>query len=84
MQTKLTLRLEKSVIRKAKTWGKKRGISLSQAVSEFFSQLPEKPAPRALSPWTQGLAGIASGGGRPNTDEALRAEYLDHLEKKHG
>lgn len=83
MQTKLTLRLEEKIIKKAKAWGKTRGVSLSQAVSEFLSQLPEKVPPPALSPWTRGLAGVARGGGKPPTDEALRQEYLDHLETKH-
>jgi hypothetical protein len=32
MQTKLTLRLEESLIVRAKAWARQRGISLSQAI----------------------------------------------------
>ena len=82
MQTKLTLRLEEKIIKKAKAWGKCGGLPVPGCF-EFLSQLPEKVPPPALSPWTRGLAGVARGGGKPPTDEALRQEYLGHLETKH-
>jgi len=36
MQTKLTLRLEETLIEQAKQEAKKRGLSLSKIVSEYF------------------------------------------------
>lgn len=85
MQTKLTLRLEKTLIRKAKIWAKKRDISLSQAVAEFFSQVAEEEKGKTpeLNPWTRRLSGAASGKGKPPTDEEIRRERLEALEAKH-
>lgn len=85
MQTKLTLRLDKTLIRKAKSWAKKRDISLSQAVTEFFSQVAEEEKEKAptLSSWTRRLSGVASGKGKHPTDEEIRRERLVSLEAKH-
>ena len=86
MHTKLTLRLEDVLVEKAKAWAKERHISLSQAVAEFFSQLPEKRGKRGLphlSPWTRRLVGAAAGKGAAPTDKEVRRDYLDHLEAKH-
>lgn len=83
MQTKLTLRLEDSLIARAKAWARQRGVSLSQAVATLFEQLPGAPA-TTLSPWTQKLLGLAPHGKRrPPSDEAVRRAHLDHLEEKH-
>jgi hypothetical protein len=83
MQTKLTLRLEESLIVRAKAWARRRGVSLSEAVATLFEQLPGS-SERALSPWTRKLAGIAARRkGRPPSDEAIRRRYLDHLAEKH-
>ena len=83
MQTKLTLRLDESVIVRAKAWARRRGVSLSQAVASLFDQLPGAPE-NALSPWTRKLVGIAGRGGRrPLSDEAIRRAHFEHLEKKH-
>lgn len=83
MQTKLTLRLDESVIVRAKSWARKRGISLSQAVASLFEQLPAVPE-SALSPWTKKLVGIAGREKRrPLSDEAIRRAHVAHLEEKH-
>jgi predicted HicB family RNase H-like nuclease len=52
MQAKLTLRLDKQLIEKAKRWAASRQISVSQAVEQFFAQIPDPDAPRhpPLSP----------------------------------
>ncbi|HEC13666.1 MAG TPA: hypothetical protein ENI80_10565 [Acidiferrobacteraceae bacterium] len=83
MQTKLTLRLDEELIKRAKAWAKMRHIPLSQAVAEFFAQLPEKGPPPRLSGWTRRLAGVASSNGKAPTDEEIHRNYLDHLEAKH-
>lgn len=83
MQNKLTLRLEDELIKEAKTWAKTRGISLSQAVGEFFAQLRGKERPSDLSPWARRLVGVASRKGKAQTDEKVRRDYLKHLEAKH-
>jgi hypothetical protein len=83
MQTKLTLRLEESLIVRAKAWARRRGVSLSETVTTLFEQLPA-PAERALTPWTQKLVGIgAKREGRPLSDGEARRAHLDHLAGKH-
>ena len=84
MQTKLTLRLEERLVVRAKAWARKRGVSLSQAVATIFEQLPNPPE-RELSSWTRQLIGRArpSKKGVPLSDEAIRRDRLNHLEKKH-
>jgi hypothetical protein len=83
MQTKLTLRLDESVIVRAKSWARMRGVSLSQAVASLFEQLPGV-SDKVLSPWTQKLVGIAAREkGRPPSDQAIRREHVAYLEEKH-
>jgi hypothetical protein len=86
MHTKLTLRLEEALVEKAKVWAKAHHVSLSQAVAEFFAQLPEKGERRglsSLSPWTRRLTGVAAGKKRASTDEEIHRDYLDYLAEKH-
>ena len=83
MQTKLTLRLDEEQIARAKTWAKRRGISLSQAVASFFDQLPSKKSNPDLDPWTRRLLGAARGRGPAPTDEEVRQGYIKYLEKKY-
>jgi hypothetical protein len=83
MQTKLTLRLEESLIVRAKAWARRRGVSLSETVTTLFEQLPAS-SERTLTPWTQKLVGIAARGkGRPLSDAAVRRAHLDQLAEKH-
>ena len=83
MQTKLTLRMEERLIVRAKTWARKRGVSLSQAVATLFEQLSAAPGP-TLSPWTQKLVGIAVGGKRRRlSNQTVRRAHLDHLAERH-
>ena len=83
MQTKLTLRLDEELIARAKAWAKERGISLSQAVTSFFAQMPPKKNYADLDPWTRRLLGAARGRGPAPTDEEVRQSYIQYLEKKH-
>ena len=61
MQTKLTLRLEQRLIRRAKAYARRTGKSVSELVADFFGRLDaatgEKP-PRvvAQSPAVQSMA----------------------------
>lgn len=78
MNTKLTLRLEEGLIRKAKNEARRRGKSVSRMVSEYFDSLEPRPeASQALPPVTASLFGIVKG--RTLSEE----DYRRHLREKH-
>jgi hypothetical protein len=78
MQTKLTLRLDTRLIRRAKAYAGRRGKSVSTVVADYFAAL-DAPAgsPPELSPKVLSLLGALSGS---HLDEA---DYRRHLERKH-
>ncbi len=79
MQTKLTLRLEDELIRKAKKYSKKTGKSVSMIVADYFEKLdvssPEEI--EGITPKVATLRGILKRTG------AEEEEYYRHLEEKH-
>lgn len=79
MQTKLTLRIEEAVVRRAKAIAKRRGKSISQMVSEYFTVLggvsPE--GSESLAPKVRSLKGVLR---RAKID---REDYRRHLEAKY-
>ena len=82
MQTKLTLRLEQRLIRRAKAYARRTGKSVSALVADFFGRLDapaEGPPPEivAQSPAVQSLVGAFAGA---RLDEA---DYRAHLTEKH-
>ena len=83
MQTKLTLRLNKKIIRQAKSYAREEGKSISKIVSDFFSMLHEtlnKPSiePRIkLTPIVKSLKGALHKSGIGIRD------YKRHLEEKY-
>jgi hypothetical protein len=81
MQTKLTLRLEQRLIRRAKAYARRTGKSVSELVAEFFGRL-EAPRegdrlPEARSPAVRSLVGALGGSG------ADERGYREFLEEKH-
>ncbi len=82
MHTKLTLRLEQRLIRRAKAYARRTGKSVSALVADFFGRL-EAPTTgistevRARSPAVQSLVGALAGA---RLDEA---DYRAHLAEKH-
>ncbi len=77
MQTKLTLRLEDSLIRQAKSYAKQHDKSLSQIVSDYFQILTQQTKKQAISPVTKSLIGILESS---NID---KQDYKKHLEEKY-
>lgn len=74
----ITLSLEEPLISKAKTVAKKRGKSVSQLVSEYFTALEsDEHKETELAPLTASMVGIMSGEG----DD--KEEYVEYLERKH-
>ena len=82
MQTKLTVKLDKNLIDKAKFWAHARQISVSQWVAEVFAQLPDEVSSPALSPWTQRLLGAAKAAGEMS-DADVQPDYHRYLEEKY-
>jgi replicative DNA helicase len=79
MNTKLTLRLDERLIRRAKTHARRTGKSVSQVVADYFTLLgsdPDKEDPE-LTPIVRSLKGVLHG--RPID----RAAYRKHLEEKY-
>jgi hypothetical protein len=72
VQTKLTLRLDDRLIRRAKAYAQKSGKSLSELVAELFTRL-QAPAPPAVRDLVGALAG----------KDLDREDYRAHLVEKH-
>jgi hypothetical protein len=81
MMTKLTLRLDDGVIRRAKRHAHRRGKSLSRMVGDYFSLMETPSHPlrfkEELTPLVKSLLGCAKGA---KTDES---DYRNYLIKKY-
>ncbi len=79
MHTKLTLRLEETLIRRAKAHARRSGKSVSGIVADFFARLddPAEPEAKTLPPAVESLVGAL--GGEPVEEK----EYRRYLERKH-
>lgn len=78
MQTKLTLRMDQELIRKAKKYAEETGTSVSKMVAEYFDHLSDFEAEEEdLPPVLKRLSGVL---GRQEINED---EYYEYLEKKY-
>jgi len=79
MKSKLTLRLEDSLIKRAKKRAKQKGTSVSQMVANYFALIEtEQPSTdRKLPPITSSLTGILK------NKEVQEEDYKKHLEEKY-
>jgi uncharacterized protein DUF6364 len=79
LKTKLTLRLDARLIRRAKAYARRRGKSLSMIIADFFAGIeePGTAAAEPRSPAVRSLAGALSG---HRVDEE---DYHVYLERKH-
>lgn len=75
--TKLTLRMDRKLVQRAKSYAKSSGKSVSAIVADFFELLEEQGtrAPE-LTPAVRSLIGVIS----PPTEER---EYRRYLDRKH-
>lgn len=79
MTTKLTLRLNKALIKRAKSYAEQHDTSVSQIVSDYFALLDytiDTQKPLSL-PLTNSLRGVLKG------SSVLENDYQQHLEKKY-
>ncbi len=78
MNTKITLRMDEAIVRKAKIEAKRRGKSVSRMVAEFIEAISSQPdLEKVLPPTTSSLMGIMKG------KEISEDDYKVHLREKH-
>ncbi|MFB3883045.1 MAG: DUF6364 family protein [Armatimonadota bacterium] len=79
MQTKLTLRMDKDLIRRAKQYSKKAGKSVSQLVSDYLRILTARreETEEELTPWVRSLMGSLKG------SKLSEKDYKRYLEEKY-
>lgn len=79
MQTKLTLRLDRELIERAKAYARRTGKSVSEVVADFFAQLEARKAAEAAprSPAVESLVGALGG------KKVSEADYQTYLVEKH-
>ena len=77
MQTKLTLRLDESLVQLAKKEATFRGTSVSRMVGEYFGAMQASDIESDLSPITRSFIGVMEGTG--DVEEV----YKQHLREKH-
>lgn len=78
METKLTLKLDKSVIQSVKHYAKKNKRSVSRLAEDYFRTLIDDTQPKKrYSPLVEELSGIVT---EKNTSQA---DYISYLEKKY-
>ena len=58
MDTKLTLKLNRSVIENAKIYAKNKNVSLSQLIETYLSLLTNPKAQEEVTPLVKSLSGI--------------------------
>jgi len=77
MQTKLTLRLEDSLIAQAKGYAKDHDKSLSQVVTDYFKMLTQQTETTSISPITDSLIGVLK------SSDLDQKDYKKYLEEKY-
>lgn len=78
MNTKLTLRMDETIVRKAKIEAKRRGKSVSRMVAEFIESIGlQQTSEKVLPPTTASLVGILKG------KEISEEDYKTHLREKY-
>jgi hypothetical protein len=78
MNTKLTLRMDETIVRKAKNEAKRRGKSVSRMVAEFIESIGlQQTSKKDLPPTTASLVGILKG------KEISEEDYKIHLREKY-
>ncbi|PKP45341.1 MAG: hypothetical protein CVT94_18395 [Bacteroidetes bacterium HGW-Bacteroidetes-11] len=80
METKLTLRLKKSVIEKAKVYAQNNRISLSKMIESYLESLTASSKKDAeITPLVESLSGVID----LDSNFDYKSEYSDYLSKKY-
>ena len=75
--TKLTIRIPRKVLERAKEYAREHQTSLTRLVSEYLGQLPVENDPLVNAPIVQRLSGLVS------ADVSIE-DYHRYLEEKYG
>jgi hypothetical protein len=75
--TKLTIRIPRKVLERAKQYAREHQTSLTRLVSEYLQQLPVENDPLVDAPIVQRLSGLVS------PDVSIE-DYQQYLEEKYG
>ena len=79
MDTKLTLKLDKSIIDKAKEYAKEKNISLSKMIENYLQALTNKRSKKIeISPLVESLIGVIS----PQEFDDKK-DYTNYLSEKY-
>lgn len=79
MKTKVTLKLDKEIIERAKRYAKSHHTSVSQMVEDYLNMLTVENMPKVeVTPLVQSLTGIID-----IQEEDYKKEYTDFLSKKY-
>ncbi|MBI4352901.1 MAG: hypothetical protein HY593_03150 [Candidatus Omnitrophica bacterium] len=82
MNTKLTLKLENSVIQQAKSYARAHHISLSKMIEIYFREVAQERKSRfspPISPLVRELSGVLE----EKAAIDWKKEYAEHLTRKH-
>lgn len=79
MQTKLTLRMEDALIRKAKRIARRKGTSVSKIFVEYIKQESDESFDDELPPITSSMLGVL----KKDSVDVDEESYHKHLEEKY-
>lgn len=83
MNTKLTLKLNESIIERAKQYASKKNLSLSRLIENYLDSLTREQSDEfEITPFVKS---ISSGKSIPSDIDykEMRNDYIDYLEKKY-
>ena len=79
MDIKLTLKLDQTIIEKAKAYAKEKNISLSKMIENYLKALTGKKRKKIeISPLVESLTGVIS-----SKDEDNKKDYTNYLSEKY-
>ena len=75
-ETKLTIRIERATLERAKQYARTHGTSLTRLVTSHLERLGADDEAAGAAPITRRLSGVLP-------PDASLQDYRDHLERKH-
>ena len=80
MDTKLTLKLDKNVIEKAKKYASRHKTSLSKIIENYLDSITtNKKSKSDITPFVESLSGVI----KVEKDFDYKKEYTKHLDEKY-